>query len=137
MSRKPNGKRRVASQGTLNTPTDESQCPQFVRDSHLSFSPVESELIPDTPGLMGRRSGTCGLYSSVKAQEGEGLRMATASVRYIVDDVDAPIAFYCRYLDFHEQMRIQPPTFAMLSPRRPPSGIQRTKRTRWRRAVHA
>ena len=85
-----------------------------LRDSHLSFSPVESELIPDTPGLMRRRSGTYGLYSSVKDQEGEGLRMATVSIRYIVDDVDAAIAFYCRYLDFHEQMH-PAPTFAMLS----------------------
>jgi catechol 2,3-dioxygenase-like lactoylglutathione lyase family enzyme len=54
-----------------------------------------------------------GLYSWVKAQEGEGLRMATVSVRYIVDDVDAAIAFYCRYLDFYEQMH-PAPTFAML-----------------------
>ena len=40
--------------------------------------------------------------------------MATVSVRYIVDDVDAAIAFYCRYLDFHEQMH-PAPTFDMLS----------------------
>jgi catechol 2,3-dioxygenase-like lactoylglutathione lyase family enzyme len=40
--------------------------------------------------------------------------MATVSVRYIVHDVDAAIAFYCRYLDFHEQMH-PAPTFAMLS----------------------
>jgi catechol 2,3-dioxygenase-like lactoylglutathione lyase family enzyme len=39
--------------------------------------------------------------------------MATVSVRYIVDDVDAAIAFYCRYLDFQEQMH-PAPTFAML-----------------------
>jgi catechol 2,3-dioxygenase-like lactoylglutathione lyase family enzyme len=40
--------------------------------------------------------------------------MATVSVRYIVDDVDAAIAFYCRFLDFHEEMH-PAPTFAMLS----------------------
>jgi len=40
--------------------------------------------------------------------------MATVSVRYIVDDVDAAIAFYCQQLDFHEDMR-PAPTFAMLS----------------------
>jgi catechol 2,3-dioxygenase-like lactoylglutathione lyase family enzyme len=40
--------------------------------------------------------------------------MATVSVRYIVNDVDAAIAFYCRYLDFHELMH-PAPTFAMLS----------------------
>jgi catechol 2,3-dioxygenase-like lactoylglutathione lyase family enzyme len=39
--------------------------------------------------------------------------MATVSVRYIVSDVDAAIAFYCRYLDFQEQMH-PGPTFAML-----------------------
>ena len=40
--------------------------------------------------------------------------MATVSVRYIVRDVDAAIAFYCRHLGFHEDMH-PAPTFAMLS----------------------
>ncbi|HEY2771706.1 MAG TPA: VOC family protein [Solirubrobacteraceae bacterium] len=40
--------------------------------------------------------------------------MATVSVRYIVDDVDAAIEFYCRQLDFTEVMH-PAPTFAMLS----------------------
>ena len=40
--------------------------------------------------------------------------MATVSVRYIVDDVDAAIAFYCQHLGFREQMH-PAPTFAMLS----------------------
>ena len=40
--------------------------------------------------------------------------MATVSVRYIVDDVDAAIAFYTRHLDFDEVMH-PAPTFAMLS----------------------
>ncbi len=40
--------------------------------------------------------------------------MATVSVRYIVDDVDAAIAFYCRHLGFAEQMH-PAPTFAMLT----------------------
>jgi catechol 2,3-dioxygenase-like lactoylglutathione lyase family enzyme len=31
--------------------------------------------------------------------------MTTVSVRYIVNDVDAAAAFYCRYLDFTEEMR--------------------------------
>jgi catechol 2,3-dioxygenase-like lactoylglutathione lyase family enzyme len=40
--------------------------------------------------------------------------VATVSVRYIVDDVDAALAFYCRHLGFEKQM--QPaPTFAMLT----------------------
>jgi len=30
--------------------------------------------------------------------------VATVSVRYIVDDVDAAIAFYCGHLGFREQM---------------------------------
>ena len=38
----------------------------------------------------------------------------TASVRYIVHDVDAAIAFYCQRLDFHQEMH-PAPTFAMLS----------------------
>ena len=40
--------------------------------------------------------------------------MATVSVRYIVDDVDAAIAFYCQALGFNEEMH-PAPTFAMLS----------------------
>ena len=40
--------------------------------------------------------------------------MATVTVRYIVTDVDAAIAFYCRQLGFDEQMH-PAPTFAMLS----------------------
>jgi catechol 2,3-dioxygenase-like lactoylglutathione lyase family enzyme len=39
--------------------------------------------------------------------------MATVSVRYIVDDVDAAIAFYCGHLGFSEVMH-PAPTFAML-----------------------
>ncbi len=40
--------------------------------------------------------------------------MATVSVRYIVHDVDAAIAFYCRQLGFDEMMH-PAPTFAMLT----------------------
>lgn len=40
--------------------------------------------------------------------------MARVSVRYIVNDVDAAIDFYCHQLGFHEDMR-PAPTFAMLS----------------------
>ena len=40
--------------------------------------------------------------------------MATVSVRYIVHDVDAAIAFYCENLGFTEMMH-PAPAFAMLS----------------------
>jgi catechol 2,3-dioxygenase-like lactoylglutathione lyase family enzyme len=40
--------------------------------------------------------------------------MAKVSVRYIVDDVDAAINFYCGELGFHEDMH-PAPSFAMLS----------------------
>lgn len=40
--------------------------------------------------------------------------MATVSVRYIVDDVDAAIGFYCGHLGFREVMH-PAPAFAMLS----------------------
>jgi catechol 2,3-dioxygenase-like lactoylglutathione lyase family enzyme len=39
--------------------------------------------------------------------------MATVSVRYIVDDVDSSIAFYCDHLGFQEAMH-PAPSFAML-----------------------
>ena len=40
--------------------------------------------------------------------------MATVQVRYIVNDVDAAIAFYCQHLGFKEEMH-PAPAFAMLS----------------------
>ena len=40
--------------------------------------------------------------------------MATVSVRYIVNDVDEAISFYCQHLGFEEVMH-PAPTFAMLS----------------------
>jgi catechol 2,3-dioxygenase-like lactoylglutathione lyase family enzyme len=40
--------------------------------------------------------------------------MTSVSVRYIVDDVDAAIEFYCRELGFEEVMH-PAPSFAMLS----------------------
>ncbi|HZK75067.1 MAG TPA: VOC family protein [Clostridia bacterium] len=40
--------------------------------------------------------------------------MATVQVRYIVNDVDAAIAFYTKHLDFKLEMHPAPP-FAMLS----------------------
>jgi catechol 2,3-dioxygenase-like lactoylglutathione lyase family enzyme len=40
--------------------------------------------------------------------------MASVQVRYIVDDVDAAIAFYTQHLGFHEDMH-PAPSFAMLS----------------------
>jgi catechol 2,3-dioxygenase-like lactoylglutathione lyase family enzyme len=39
---------------------------------------------------------------------------ATVQVRYIVNDVDAAIAFYCGHLGFHQDMHPSP-AFAMLS----------------------
>jgi catechol 2,3-dioxygenase-like lactoylglutathione lyase family enzyme len=40
--------------------------------------------------------------------------MSRVSVRYIVDDVDAAVRFYCQELGFHEDMH-PAPSFAMLS----------------------
>jgi catechol 2,3-dioxygenase-like lactoylglutathione lyase family enzyme len=40
--------------------------------------------------------------------------MTTVSVRYIVNDLDAAIPFYCQHLGFHEDMHPDP-AFAMLS----------------------
>jgi catechol 2,3-dioxygenase-like lactoylglutathione lyase family enzyme len=49
----------------------------------------------------------------VAGGRGQDRAVATVSVRYIVDDVDAAIAFYCGHLGFREQMH-PAPTFAML-----------------------
>jgi catechol 2,3-dioxygenase-like lactoylglutathione lyase family enzyme len=40
--------------------------------------------------------------------------MATVQVRYIVNDIDAAVDFYCKHLGFTEQMR-PAPIFAMLT----------------------
>src|SRR5262245_28464500 len=40
--------------------------------------------------------------------------MARVQIRYIVNDVDAALAFYCRHLGFHDDMHPSP-MFAMLS----------------------
>jgi catechol 2,3-dioxygenase-like lactoylglutathione lyase family enzyme len=40
--------------------------------------------------------------------------MPTVSVRYIVNDVNEAVTFYCQHLGFHEDMH-PAPTFAMLS----------------------
>src|SRR5262245_21631376 len=42
------------------------------------------------------------------------MAVANVQVRYIVNDVDGAIAFYCRHLGFQEDMH-PAPTFAMLS----------------------
>ncbi len=44
---------------------------------------------------------------------GAGPTMSTVSIRYIVHDVDAAIAFYCKHLGFKEVMH-PAPAFAML-----------------------
>jgi len=44
----------------------------------------------------------------------EKYEMSTVQVRYIVNNVDEAIAFYCKYLGFHEDMH-PAPAFAMLS----------------------
>jgi catechol 2,3-dioxygenase-like lactoylglutathione lyase family enzyme len=50
---------------------------------------------------------------AVLATRGEG-SMATVSVRYIVNDVEEAISFYCQHLGFQE-VKHPAPSFAMLS----------------------
>src|ERR1700729_2690181 len=63
--------------------------------------------------MMVARAGDEGTVREVSAELG-GMPMATVSVRYIVNDVDAAIAFYCQNLGFTEVMH-PAPAFAMLS----------------------
>ena len=44
---------------------------------------------------------------------GQPIRTGSATVRYFVRDLDAAVAFYCRQLDFEEELRPSP-IFAML-----------------------
>jgi catechol 2,3-dioxygenase-like lactoylglutathione lyase family enzyme len=50
----------------------------------------------------------------VRLTRGKEHPMTAVSVRYIVDDVEAAIEFYCKHLGFHEQMHPDP-AFAMLT----------------------
>jgi catechol 2,3-dioxygenase-like lactoylglutathione lyase family enzyme len=52
--------------------------------------------------------------TSARGGAGGTWTMATVSVRYIVDDVDAAVAFYSRHLGFHVELH-SGPGFAMLS----------------------
>ena len=77
-------------------------CPPPTGPSSRSTSPIVSS----TRESRSRRSRT--------QPPKERTSMATVSVRYIVDDVDAAIAFYCEHLGFEEKMH-PAPTFAMLT----------------------
>jgi catechol 2,3-dioxygenase-like lactoylglutathione lyase family enzyme len=70
---------------------------------------------PPLTALFRRRLGHAVTGSSIGSNPaGEVVPVATVSVRYIVDDVDEAIAFYCQQLGFTEVMH-PAPTFAMLS----------------------
>jgi catechol 2,3-dioxygenase-like lactoylglutathione lyase family enzyme len=53
------------------------------------------------------------LYGTAAQEKGD-TRMTVVNVRYIVDDVDAAIAFYTKHLDFHVELH-PAPGFARLS----------------------
>src|SRR3984885_10973393 len=61
-----------------------------------------------------RTTRSCGSVWQTPSNGRSNTGMATVQVRYIVDDVDAAIVFYCRHLGFHEDMH-PAPAFAMLS----------------------
>jgi catechol 2,3-dioxygenase-like lactoylglutathione lyase family enzyme len=52
------------------------------------------------------------LRRRIEGREGPAAR-STATIRYFVDDLDAAVEFYCRDLDFEEELRPSP-AFAML-----------------------
>ena len=62
--------------------------------------------------------------------------MTTVSVRYIVNDVDEAIDFYCRHLGFHEDMH-PAPDLRHAVPRRSAARAQRPERRARRRPGHA
>jgi catechol 2,3-dioxygenase-like lactoylglutathione lyase family enzyme len=62
--------------------------------------------------------------------------MASVSVRYIVDDVAAAIAFYCEQLGFHEIMH-PGPYLRNVGSRRDAASPQRTKQSGRRRPANA
>jgi catechol 2,3-dioxygenase-like lactoylglutathione lyase family enzyme len=82
---------------------DGKRSPQASRSTSFAFAPLLAWLEPCEIDEQ-----TAG---STPEEENE---MATVSVRYIVDDVDAAIAFYTQQLGFHEDMH-PGPAFAMLS----------------------
>ena len=66
------------------------------------------------PGELDEQLALVAIDSSAPGTTTQGAFMATVSVRYIVNDVDAAIEFYCGRLGFSEEMH-PAPSFAMLS----------------------
>jgi catechol 2,3-dioxygenase-like lactoylglutathione lyase family enzyme len=78
--------------------------------------PTSAKLPPGTPSAtrMKERTADNAVGGLLQRSTEEAHDMPTVSVRYIVNDVDAAIEFYCQHLGFHEDMH-PAPTFAMLS----------------------
>jgi hypothetical protein len=70
----------------------------------------DGELGDDRP----LRDGQTGDAARHHSRRSRSHTLATVSVRYVVDDVDDAIAFYCRYLGFEERMH-PAPTFATVT----------------------
>src|SRR6476620_6087791 len=86
---------------------------------HVAGSHRAVRAIADAGMMVGHGRGPA--FSDVVGSTPNPLRsnreldlVATVSVRYIVNDVEQAIAFYCQQLDFAEVMH-PAPTFAMLS----------------------
>jgi catechol 2,3-dioxygenase-like lactoylglutathione lyase family enzyme len=73
--------------------------------------PLEALRLPIVP-VGPRREFAEALRRRVEGRAGPAARW-TATIRYFVDDLDAAVEFYCRDLDFEEELRPSP-AFAML-----------------------
>jgi hypothetical protein len=85
-----------------------------------SMRRVRANDLDGAPGMMIKRRRLGGRVcdrpapSTLDLDVGKVASVATVSVRYIVNDVDDAISFYCDHLGFTEVMH-PAPTFAMLS----------------------
>lgn len=77
----------------------------------MPADPLEALRLPQLP-IDPRPEFAAALYRRVTARPGP-LERQTATVRYFVSDLGTSIDFYCRFLDFEEELRPSP-VFAML-----------------------
>lgn len=77
----------------------------------MTTDPLDALLLPVVP-VEPRPEFADALLRRIEARPGP-LDRQTATIRYFVADLDASVDFYCRLLDFEEELRPSP-VFAML-----------------------
>jgi catechol 2,3-dioxygenase-like lactoylglutathione lyase family enzyme len=78
----------------------------------MPTDPLDVLRLPSVP-IDPRPEFAAALLRRIEARSGLSVSERNATVRYFVTDLDASVDFYCRLLDFEEELRPSP-VFAML-----------------------